>query len=734
VAPVEDDAAPPAHATSRARRVSARLFPGERWVWRGAGAVTVVLGIVLLVALLQPREVFTGSNSVAGRDYVAEADGGQTLIERNQLIPAGTGRVRFQIDTRTSQLPALKLTLRFADGTVIHGSNPGTKTPGFRKVDVPLQRPVPGGAEARLADVELRPATGTIFLWGRGQLDDTSKPIQVGKTSYNGRVALWYLPKAHERRPILGQLGAMFRRASLFRPGFVGPWTYWLLLFIVMPLLGYAAIRTIAVADGLARRLPLRVFAIGFALAATWALITPAFESPDESEHFAAVQYVAETGRAVDATPGSRPPWSSQEAWAIDQTRELSTIERSEAKAPWLELEQRAWEKGTRLATSQTDGGGFHPTTAGTTPVYYALLAPAYLLVHHESVFSQLLAMRWTSAIMGGLVAMLAMLLILELLPRRRSLAVAGGLLVATLPQFGFISGAVNSDNGVNLGVALCIYLTVRALHRGLTPRVAVALGAALVVTPLLKGTGYAIYPPVILALVLMFVRRHGRRDWMSLGVVAASFVVFFLIWAEVRGTFHRSAFTTPGGSTPGDFVAVHNIKAYLSWLWQVMVPVKLPFMTDFTIVHWPFFNIYVERGFAGFGWYAIFFPKWVYSIVVVVMIGTLVFAARTMWVARGATLKRYLPEILFLASVPIVVIAAVEAAYYPGVAGLPIDGTGEQGRYAFPAITAMAAIIVAGCLGFGRRRAAPIAAALVAGLMMLGLASQFLTLSTFYT
>ena len=42
-------------------------------------------------------------------------------------------------------------------------------------------------------------------------------------------------------------------------------------------------------------------------------------------------------------------------------------------------------------------------------------------------------------------------------------------------------------------------------------------------------------------------------------------------------------------------------------------VPFKLPFMRDFTVVHWPFFNIYVERGFAGFGWYAIFFPNWVY-------------------------------------------------------------------------------------------------------------------------
>src|SRR5205085_8657661 len=140
-----------------------------------------------------------------------------------------------------------------------------------------------------------------VFVWGRGQLDDTSKPIEVGRQTFNGRVGLWFLPRAHERKAILGQLGAIFRRASLFRPGFVGPWTFWLILFGLTPVLVYAGIRLLATARRPRRRfgLPVRVFAVAFALAATWALVTPSFESPDESEHMAAVQYFAETGKAV---------------------------------------------------------------------------------------------------------------------------------------------------------------------------------------------------------------------------------------------------------------------------------------------------------------------------------------------------------------------------------------------------------------------------------------------------
>ena len=45
----------------------------------------------------------------------------------------------------------------------------------------------------------------------------------------------------------------------------------------------------------------------------------------------------------------------------------------------------------------------------------------------------------------------------------------AAGLLVAFHPMFGFISGAVNNDNGINAAAALALYLVIRALRRGLT-------------------------------------------------------------------------------------------------------------------------------------------------------------------------------------------------------------------------------------------------------------------------
>jgi hypothetical protein len=720
----------------------ARIFPGDRWVWRAAGAVVLVAGIVLLVNLLQPRELFLGSNSVAARDYVAPVKAGEKLCVRDIPVPDGTQRIRWGIDTQDKPRIPIDMQVRIHGGPVLHGHVVRSKTPGFHKVDIPMTAPVPGDGESfRFADLCLLPKGngGQIFVWGRTQLDITSKPIEVGKQRIPNRVALWFLPLAHEKRSILAQLGTMFGRASLFRPGFVGPWTFWVVLFGLVPLLLYCGIRLLATADLVrARRVPLAawVAVLAFGAAASWAIVNPVFQSPDESEHFAYVQYFAETGHPVDLNQGKRPVWSDREALVIDASHELSVIERREAKLPWLSYVQD--EEQARAAHydppggSATNGGGYHPATSVHTPLYYAALAPGYLITKGGSTESQLLAMRLTTALMGAITAMLAFLVVLELLPGRRGLAVAGGLLVAFEPMFAFISGAVNNDSAVNLGCAAIVYLCVRALRRGLNVPVAVALGFALVITPLLKGTGYELYPPAALALVGMAARRHGRRDLAMLALVAASFLVFFFGWDAIRGIFHRDAFTTPGGATPGTSFGIRgHLKAYAVWLWQTLIPWRLPFMQDVSILHWPFFNIYVQRGFAGFGWYAIFFPNWVYAPVVGVMLATLALGIRGLWAFRAIVLRR-VPEIVFLASVPVVVFCAVEAAYF--TPAWPTDGVAEQGRYAFTAITALAAIVIFACRTLGRKRALPVASALVAGLGMLLLAGQWLTLSAFYT
>jgi dolichyl-phosphate-mannose-protein mannosyltransferase len=714
-----------------------RPFPGDRRVWRVAAAVALVGTVALLAALLQPRERLLGSNSVAARGIVATVPAGGRLCTDGQRLPARTGRVRMRIDTAQRPQPALTLAVRTDDGRRLTGRAPAEPTVGYHPVDIPLNGTVGvrhgDSARARLCMTPAAP----VAVRGNEALGPDDRSLLLDGRRIDSRVALWFLPRANERKALLTQAGAIARRAALFRPGLVGAWTYWLLLLVVMPALGYAAVRLVATADAPGRRagrLVAGVGAVALGVAITWALITPAFQVPDESEHAATAQYFAETGKAVAAAPDRRPIWSSALYAAMEAAHEIPTIERPETRAPWLRSYELAYARHAHVSPPlrRDDGGGYHEGPSSHTPLYYALLAPAYLTQRGGSVFAQLLAMRWTSALMGALAAALAAATMLELLPGRRGLAAATGLLVAFQPMFSFVAGGVHNDNGVNLVAALVVYVAVRALRRGLDWPLGLALGAAVAVAPLMKGTGYALYPSVALALVAVLLRFRDRRTLLGVAAVAAAFVAVSGGWELLRGAFDREQFTTPGGSTPGEGLsALQEPVRFAEWIWQILVPVHPSFMTDVTVVKWPFYNIYVERGFGAFGWYAILFPAWVYLAIVAAMAALGAGAARLLVVERRAVLARW-PEVAFLVSVPVVVFLAVEAAYF--TLAVPLNGTPEQGRYAFTAIVPLVVIAVAGVVGLaGRRRALPAAAGLVTAMVVLCIASQLLTLAGFY-
>src|SRR5262249_15310121 len=153
----------------------------------------------------------------------------------------------------------------------------------------------------------------------------------------------------------------------------------------------------------------------------------------------------------------------------------------TDARPPWLGGDQSAWERATRAGPHPRGNGG-GPTAAASShqPAYYAPLAPAHPAVSGQSVVSQLPAMRLLAGPLGALVALCAYGIVAELLPGRPLAAVAAGLLVAFQPMFGFISGAVNNDNGINAAAAISLYLLIRALRRGFSWRLALALGVVL--------------------------------------------------------------------------------------------------------------------------------------------------------------------------------------------------------------------------------------------------------------
>ncbi len=715
------------------------VFPGDRRVWLVAGGVFSLALIGVLIALLRPHQDLLGTNSVGARSAVALVPANTPLCVPHLRVPTGTGQVRFNLQTPTPR-PALEVQVREQGGSILRGISRASPAGGHE--DYAIALPTLRSSQPWVfADVCLT-ARAPVFAYGNDNIQDNVPSPTLGGVAIPQRVGVWFLGPPGAQRSIISQMGEMFRRAALFRPGFVGEWTYWVLLFVIFPALAYTALRLIATADeDRRRRMPiaLTLGIVAFGVAGSWALITPAFLGPDESEHFGYVQYFAETGEAVQTAQTARPPYSDAEGFALEAVFHTSVIERSETRPPWIAAGQTQYQQQAKiLHLPQNNGGGYHPAISPHTPAYYSLLTPAYFLTR-SSIFSELFAMRLTSALMGALTAVLAMLLVLELLPGRRALAVCAGLLVAFEPMFSFISGAVNNDNGVNLAAALLIYLVVRAMVRGLRWPLALAIGATFVAAPLMKATAYELFPAALIAVGFAMWRRHGSRNWLALAAGAGTFALLELAWGDVSHTLHHAVFTTPGGGTPGEtFEALHYPKRYISWLARVLLPFKAPFINhNWTIIHWPFFNVYIERGFASFGWTQVEFPKWVYIVIVASVAAALVLGVRVLWRERQRVFgirRGFAPEVIVLVLVPVVVICAVEAAFEPSLGILPILGTPESGRYAFPAIAAVAALAIGACYGLGRKRVLPLATGLVAAMIALNFASQLLSLSAFYT
>ncbi len=717
-----------------------RLLPGDRRVWMAAGAAVLVLVIAGTVELLRPRDYYTGSNSVGGRSAVADVGPGSELCIGGLLVPAGTAQIQIATAT-TVPIPALRAELQPV------GAAPATLTSKPQPVGtgkVTLRIPGPPARADAAARLCVSPQEGKLLIGGMAGLQGDQRAPTLDGHPLDARIAVWYRPEPGATRTLLEALPDIARRAALFRPGWVGPWTYWLLLFAVTPLLIYAALRLVALAAaGLRGRVPaaLAIGLIAAANAAAFATMTPPFHVPDEPDHVAYTQILGETGHKPTATPG-RGAFSTEEALALDGVRTYSTVELPDTRQPWTQTDLRRYQLRVPMfePLNRADGGGNPNTAGGHRPGYYLLDAVGYLLGRGENFYATLWAMRLVSALLGGVAAACTVLFMRARLPRAPAvLAVVAGALVAFLPQFAFISGGVNNDAGVNAMAAVTLWLAARALNRGLDWRSALPLGIAAALLPFFKATGMALYPVVGLVALIAVLRRRDRAVALGVGALAAGGVIGRAVISFTDRTVTALPVPGPAGTAAPALVGANGVVStvldtptlFLSYLWQTFLP-RLPFMTDlFVGPGIPVMDTYIKEGFASFGWYAIEFAPSTYRAIVVVLVLVAVGA-----IAALIRHRRALPQVWSQLLLLVVAVAGVLAAVSAAYTSLSPRGPGElpeQGRYAFTALPAFAGLIALSCLGLPRRLVGFAAGGLVGALGAFFWASQFLLLLGYY-
>jgi 4-amino-4-deoxy-L-arabinose transferase-like glycosyltransferase len=470
------------------------------------------------------------------------------------------------------------------------------------------------------------------------------------------------------------------------------------------------------------------VLLVAFLNNAVWALITPPFEGPDEYAHVAYAVDLAERGKApVPTSPGNFT--SSENVYALDATSSFSVLGANATRPPWAEGTRRIYEQRiAREHPPRNNGGGGNITSATHGPIYYLLPALGYL-ISGGSFFARLFAMRLASALLGAIAAACVYGTVRELIPRARWAAVAAGLLVAFQPMFGFMSGVVNADNGVNCAAAAVLFLVTRGLRRGFSPLLAAALPIVFVLGVFAKATILAIAPAVVLALLFALWRR--RLPLRSIITMAGAFGGILLVWAIVAHVLGRPFLHVPTSPGPGG-AAGGTFKQKFDYVWQVFLP-PLPGMIDlytgpFGVPAW---TIYVREIWGVFGWASMPLPNRVFKIIFLLLIGVALLAVAAIVRERDAV-RRRLPELLVLAVAAIGVSVSVHVAFIR--TGPFNSNIGEQGRYLFPAITTAIVVMVGACFGVGRRYAPLLATSMVTAMMLFSAATQFFEFRGYFT
>ena len=204
-------------------------------------AAAVALAAILIAAfwLGGKERRLAATNSIAPADTAAEVAPGESLCVARLWLPADANAVRLRMASSGRRRARVVLRL---DEPGRASSSTARAVPGAADVDFavrPLHRDAPvrlclrPDRRIRVEGMRDREVSGVGYEWRRFQADQPS-PVELDGRAVPARVSVWFLKP--ESRTLAATLPDVLRRASIFRPGFVGSWTYLVMLAVLVVL------------------------------------------------------------------------------------------------------------------------------------------------------------------------------------------------------------------------------------------------------------------------------------------------------------------------------------------------------------------------------------------------------------------------------------------------------------------------------------------------------------------
>jgi 4-amino-4-deoxy-L-arabinose transferase-like glycosyltransferase len=465
-------------------------------------------------------------------------------------------------------------------------------------------------------------------------------------------------------------------------------------------------------------------------LSLAWTVLMAPLQGPDEHNHVAYAQQLAETGDGPlwgTTTGGTHSTESTAlQTWA-DLTPLIGVLT---ARPGWTDAEERAYEQVSRDA--RRDDGSGPNAVAQNPPLYYGYEAVAYRVGSGWSLPARLLLMRLANLPLLLLVVVCTWLAVGEAFGRRRFLQTVGAGIAAFLPMLGFMSGVVNPDIGLAAAFAGFTALALAALRLGPRPSVVLGLGAVGAAAVLTHGRGLAVLPPLLVVLALLgwrALRELPLRRTLGLALGVGAIVALGGLLAVAYSSGHGEG-SSIGGEV-GNSAGHGNLRGFVAYVWQFYFS-PLVSMAPPPGPPYGFRQVYVET-FAGgtFGSLEIQFPLWVYStlqVAVALGLATLFGAIVRRWEA----VRAHAAPVLVVASIVASVLLTIHFAAYGDLSAGSPDPL-ITGRYLLPLVAplALAAVFVVDSLP--RRLGVAVGTALVTGWALLSLSALALTLARFY-
>jgi 4-amino-4-deoxy-L-arabinose transferase-like glycosyltransferase len=466
--------------------------------------------------------------------------------------------------------------------------------------------------------------------------------------------------------------------------------------------------------------------------ALAWSFFIPPFHVPDETAHFAYIQYLGEKGTAPKHPFAGFSRDENQTLGALGFYTTIGNRNARVATGPLMRQQLAKVERAHYSRVSRSDAG----SATNNPPLYYAVGAVIYdIAPTGDAVLDRLPWLRALSALLAAATVLCTFLFIRELLPGSRWAWPLGALAAAFQPVFGFIAGGVQVDNALDLctaGLMLAIAITLR---RGLTWKRGAAVGLVLAAGLLVKTTMIAFAPAAAVAILLAAWRaREDRRAVLSgVGAAAVALGVPVLIFVGLsKGVWHRPIAGAADAIAATRTAATPNLREQLVYSWQSFLP-RLGFMkNEFPTMSYPGWDLY-WRGLVGrFGWLDYDFPLWV-SWVCLGLGATVVAAAVSGLVRlRGLMRGRWAEFGVYVLAV-LGLLATITVAGYRARLQSPIGQIFEQARYLLPLLPIYGALVAVGARALGRRWGAALGGLVVMASLALTIFGQVLTVSRYY-